>query len=341
MSEDKDCKIFASKSFSARWAVLIGILLMFGALLMVAMRSFAVENFENAQHKSFMAPAAKMMAPETKEFVFAAVSDTGARNEPVEEIMNQIRKSKAKFVLYVGDLVRYRNPSHFKWMAEEIDEKLGRVPLYAVPGNHEILSRDGKIDRSLYNELFGQGYYWFSYGEVLFIGLDSSTSMYDDEQMEWLEDTLEKIRPQFKFCVIFSHVPPVNVKIPNDHRLYDESRDKFASVIRNKGVDLLIAGHVHFFSESKFAGVPLVTLPSSGQPIRSEIKKFGYVQFKFTAHGISKITPVYVESGDDVEYLESFMSNAMVKNEINKISLWVFCFGLILFGGGKFMQRKD
>lgn len=114
------------RSVWARRLNILGIVLIFGALVVVSMRSFVVESFNDARHKSFMAPAGKMFAPDAGHFYFAAVSDTGARNEPVERIMNEIRKSKARFVLYVGDLVRYRNPSHFQWMAEEIDEKLGK-----------------------------------------------------------------------------------------------------------------------------------------------------------------------------------------------------------------------
>lgn len=285
------------RSVWSRRLNILGIVLIFGALVMVSMRSFVVESFNDARHKSFMAPAGKMFAPDAGHFYFAAVSDTGARNEPVE-----------------------------------------KTPLYAVPGNHEILSVNGVVDRSLYNEVFGPGYYWFSYGDVLFIGLDSSTSAYDDEQLQWLDKTLAKIRPQFKYCVIFSHVPPVNVKVPNDHRLFDESRDRFAEVIRNRGVNLLISGHVHYYSESEFAGVPLITLPSSGQPIRSEIKKFGYVMFKADRDGIVKIRPVYVDAGDDMEHWEAFMSSALVDEDINFFSVWVFCAGVVLLFGGKFFR---
>lgn len=101
------------RSVWARRLNILGIVLIFGALVVVSMRSFVVESFNDVRHKSFMAPAGKMFAPDAGHFYFAAVSDTGARNEPVERIMNEIRKSKARFVLYVGDLVRYRNPSHF------------------------------------------------------------------------------------------------------------------------------------------------------------------------------------------------------------------------------------
>lgn len=317
-------------NFRGRFFLYFGIVLIFGSLMAVALRNYTIASFEDSEHKSFMAPAGKMMHSDVVDFSFAAVSDTGARNESGEFIMNEIRKSSAKFVLYVGDLVRYRNPSHFKWMAEEIDEKLGKLNLYAVPGNHEVLSVDGKVDRTLYHEIFGQTYYWFSYGDVLFIGLDSSTESYDDEQLKWLEKTLKKIRPQFKYCVIYSHVPPVNVKTPNSKRLDNHSRDKFAKVIRDRGINLLISGHVHFFSESLFEGIPLVTLPSSGQPIRSEIKKFGYVTFDMSENGLKDVTVKFVKVGDDVERFESFMSNAFVKTEINDVALWIFALGMSL-----------
>lgn len=202
-------------------------------------------------------------------------------------------------------------------------------------------------DRRLYENLFAEAqrlaeqkrpFLLATYVLGTHVGLDSSTSAYDDEQLQWLDKTLAKIRPQFKYCVIFSHVPPVNVKVPNDHRLFDESRDRFAEVIRNRGVNLLISGHVHYYSESEFAGVPLITLPSSGQPIRSEIKKFGYVMFKADRDGIAKIKPVYVEAGDDMEHWEAFMSSALVDEDINFFSVWVFCAGVVLLFGGKILR---
>ena len=81
------------RSVWARRLNILGIVLIFGALVVVSMRSFVVESFNDVRHKSFMAPAGKMFAPDAGHFYFAAVSDTGARNEPVERIMNEIRKS--------------------------------------------------------------------------------------------------------------------------------------------------------------------------------------------------------------------------------------------------------
>lgn len=67
------------RSVWARRLNILGIVLIFGALVVVSMRSFVVESFNDARHKSFMAPAGKMFAPDAGHFYFAAVSDTGAR----------------------------------------------------------------------------------------------------------------------------------------------------------------------------------------------------------------------------------------------------------------------
>lgn len=324
----------------ARFMIIVGTIMMFSALLMVALRSFTIDNFNDAKYKSFLAPAGEMMEHDVKNFSFAVASDTGARNEPIEFIFNEVRKSDARFVLYLGDLVRFRNPSHFKWMAEEIDEKLGDIPMYMVPGNHEITSVDGKVSRKLYTELFGQPYYWFSYGDVLFIGLDTSTETLDDVQLKWLERVLARIRPDYKFCIIYSHVPPYNVLNNNTHRLHDESVEKLEKVLSGKKIDLLLFGHVHYYSEGKFAGIPMITLPSSGQPIRSVVRKFGYVTVDISDEGIEDIDVRYIDTGDDTEYLESFMSNALVKDEIKDISLWIFGFGLLIFIFGKYYKKQ-
>lgn len=61
-----------------------------------------------------------------------------------------------------------------------------------IPGNHEIADRFGSDNKYFYRMVFGPLYYWFSYGNVMFIGLDSSEERYDDAQLEWLEDVLEK-----------------------------------------------------------------------------------------------------------------------------------------------------
>lgn len=45
-----------------------------------------------------------------------------------------------------------------------------------------------------------------------------------------------------------------------------------------------------------------------------------------------------VDAGDDMEHWEAFMSSALVDEDINFFSVWVFCAGVVLLFGGKFFR---
>lgn len=317
-----------------------GVSLMFLALFLVAVRSFTIDIFDEGRYQSFLAPAGKIMDAEKDSFSFVVASDTGAKNRSIEYIAKKARKSDASFILYLGDLVRYRNPSHFKWITDELAQKLKNFPFYAVPGNHEILTEDGVVDRTLYTSVFGQPYYWFGYGNTLFIGLNSSEGILSQSQLEWLSVILKKIRPQFKYCVIFSHYPPISKDRKINRELDPVSRKKFEEVIRGRDVDLILAGHVHYFWKGEFAGIPLVTVPSSGQPVRSDIDKLGYVKVRIGKDGIFSVKEHYIDVDSDMEFMEVFFSNALVKDEINDISMGLFLFGLVLFVLGNRLKTE-
>ena len=43
-----------------------------------------------------------------------------------------------------------------------------------------------------------------------------------------------------------------------------------------------------------------------------------------------------MEAGDDMEHWEAFMSSALVDEDINFFSVWVFCAGVVLLLAEKF-----
>lgn len=312
------------------YLALSGIACILISLIITAVRSYAIDIFNSFQEHDFMPPASQIINPDEEKFHFTVAGDTGAKNEPIEYIAKKSRRSNAKFMLYLGDLVRYRNPSHFKWIISEFAPKLKGMPFYAVPGNHEISKRNGIVDRSLYNQTFGPNYYWFGYGNTLFIGLDSSEEKIDHKQFRWLETTLKLIRPQFKYCVIFSHVPPVNPGFGTFHTLEKTSAARLEQIIRKSDINLLLFGHVHHFSETEFAGVPMYTVPSSGQIIRSNIKKYGYLEIKIAPEGVEKVRVNYFDDKDNSEDLEAFLSSALVRSELHTIAKWLLLVGFIL-----------
>lgn len=312
----------------------------FLSLLIAAIRSHLIDFFDNSVEHTYIVPAGKMFVSEEDNFTFAAISDTGGENAPLEKIINQARGRGAKFILHLGDLVRYKTPSHFDWIVSELEGKLKGLPFYMIPGNHEIETEEGVVDKTAYMEIFGQTYYWFGYGNTLFIGLDSSEGMIDKEQFHWLKLTLEKIRLHFKYCIIYSHVPPTSgMKIIDKHLLPEDSR-KFASLVSEHNVTLLLFGHVHYFSREMFAGVPMYTLPASGQESRDMARiKPGYLMISVTPEGVAEVKTKYLHKIGSTERFESFLSHALVKKEIRYISLWLLAVGTGLVLIAWFMKK--
>ena len=307
----------------------------FLSLLLAAIRSHLIYFFDNSVEHNYLVPAGKMFVPEKESFTFAAISDTGGESGAIERIVKRARKGGAEFILHLGDLVRYKTPSHFDWIVSELEGKLKGIPFYMIPGNHEIETEDGIIDKTSYMEIFGQTYYWFAYGNTLFIGLDSSEGTIDTEQFRWLQLTLEKIRPHFKYCVIYSHVPPTGGTKIIDKHLLPEVSQKFASLISHYNVTMLLFGHVHYFSDETFAGVPMYTLPASGQESR-DMKKFnpGYLMISMMPDSGSRVKVEYLKKIGSTERFESFVSHALVKDEIRVVSLWLLILGVGMIVAG-------
>lgn len=285
----------------------------------------------------FSSPQSHFYAADTTDFSVAVAGDTGAENHVLESIIEDVRKSDKNyaFMLYLGDFVTRKNNTGLSWLLDEIQRHLKDLPFYSVPGNHDVLRR-GTEDKSHYRSMLGSPYYWFGYGRVLFIGLDSSGEQIEDEQFEWLENTLTYIRPRFKHCVIYSHKPPKDLR-PDwaaNHRMNDETVDKFAKIIRRhkRKIDVMIFGHVHYFADGVFEGVPIYTIPESGQKNRGDVNKHGYASITFGKNGIKSIEPHYIDfSGPKREYIEYGIAWRILSHELRRMVSILLLASLVCF----------
>ncbi len=328
------------KSSVTRLCVVWGKYLTVAGLILLAVRSFAVEIFAFPLENNYIAPAGRVMQPDEESFSFAAAADTGAKNAPIERIIRQVQDGNHRFLLYLGDLVRYRNISHFRWIVSELDEKLD-LPFYMIPGNHEIADHFGSDNKYYYRMVFGPLYYWFSYGNVMFIGLDSSEEKYDDAQLRWLEDVLETIRPHFKHCIVYTHVPPLSDPSWQKYVPVGASVERLGKILQKHKVDLILAAHIHQYWEGTAWGIPVVTMMSSGQKIRSDINKYGYVTVKIGKNGVEEVQPHYLTDNleDDNEYIELLFSNILVDDRFLVICLAFLGSGLLLLVVGFVRSR--
>ncbi len=312
--------------------------------LFVTHTYFGEESIRPAQN--MLPPASHFLNDNATEFNLAIMSDTGSHNRVIERIIDAAQASdkNPEFIMYLGDLVSDRRPANFYWMFHEMGRHLNGIPFYMIPGNHDVEKRKN-IDKRYYQAVVGQTYYWFGYGNTLFIAMDSSDKI-SEIQFEWLAETLEFIRPLFRNCIIFGHMPPKNVAGAEEHRMSDTDAAKFKSIIRNHKIDALIFGHVHYFSADTFAGIPMYTTPSSGQTPRfTDLNKYGYIHLEMGKNGIKALEPRYVEfSGPKREYLEAWFVRYIYTNRLREIiNILMITAGVFVLSGiisGTYARRK-
>lgn len=286
----------------------------------------------------FYPPQSEFINPKTQNFSIAVVSDTGAEDIVLETMLQEIVNTQPKydFILHLGDFLTHRTNTGMQWLLYEIHPKLNGIPLYGTPGNHDITKNDIRDDIP-YKTVMGPGHYWFGYGNTLFIALDTSFETIDDNQLNWLSDTLQKIRPLFKHCVIFTHVPPFDIKpeIKSNHSLDKISAQKLYNIVKNHKINMMIFGHVHYYSQDKFAGIPVYTVPSSGQIIRDPTNKYGYVHIEFDKNGLKKVEPKYIDfRGTKREYIEYTIARDIFHYKLRETISWIMLPGLIFLAFG-------
>ena len=281
----------------------------------------------------FYPPQSEFLGKGVDKFSVAVVSDTGANDIVLENILDDITRQQPKyhFILHLGDFLTHRTNTGMQWLLHEIKPRLNNIPLYSVPGNHDI-TKHNKRDIIPYKSVIGSTYYWFGYGNVLFIALDTSFESIDDTQLNWLNDTLVKIRPLFRHCIIYSHVPPYDIKpaIISNHALDDISAQKFYNIVKKHKIDFMIFGHVHYYARGEFAGIPIYTVPSSGQVIRDETNKYGYVSIDFDKRGLKNIEPKYIDfTGTLREYIEYTIARDIFHYKLNQTISYIMIPGLL------------
>lgn len=307
---------------------ILGIVVVLFAFFILCLRGFLGISFLIGK-KDFYPPAGRFEAPETKAFKFVILSDTGSQNRTLQRLLMETRPMKPNFVLHLGDLVVYRNSEHMYWMMDELDDKLGGVPMYLVPGNHDVKKKKG-VDKSMYQRVFGPNYYWFGYGNTLFIALDSSTEEIDDEQWAFFEQVMQKIRPVFKYVVLYTHVPPIVPAEQHKHVLKQKAVDRMAEMLKKYPVSVIFSGHVHYYSEQNFHGIPVYTTPPSGQYFGGPIRKYGYLIVSVDEKGLH-VQNVYSDRKKAVELVEVLFVDLILTDKVRWLAGGVLVVGLVIF----------
>lgn len=190
---------------------------------------------------------------------------------------------KPAFVIVTGDLV---NKADEKGQADEylrIAAKLDRsIPLYQLPGNHDVGNDPTPESIAAYTARFGRNYYSFRSGPVMGLVLDSSlmrspqgAAQQAAQQENWLKAELEKARQEkVRHVIVFQHHPwfVESIDEPDEyHNMLRRQRRPLLDLFQQCGVTHVFAGHYHANATARYGALEMVTTGAIGKPLRKDV----------------------------------------------------------------------
>ena len=181
-------------------------------------------------------------------FTFAAVGDTGHGGRVAVALARRIAAAHPAFLIHLGDLA-YDDGTADDFAAKffrPFQPTLDRMPIFPTPGNHDLQRR------SVYGELFAPtvpdgdaatGRYTFAWGPAHFVSIPTADAA---AGAPGLAEELARLPPEV-WRIVFLHEP---LYTSGTKWTQDQLRKRFAPVLEEGRVDLVLAGHFHFYERS-------------------------------------------------------------------------------------------
>ena len=173
------------------------------------------------------------------------------------------------FVLHTGDLTHLSRPAEFDTLEQVLSEL--SVPVFYVPGEHDVLEDDGKSYLQRFGKgTLGAGWHSFDQSGVHFIGLVNVVNLkagglgtLGDEQLEWLEKDVKRLKSSTPI-VVFAHIPLWSV-YPDWGWGTDDS-ERALSYLKRFGSVSVLNGHIHQVMQKVEGHVTFHTAMSTAFP---------------------------------------------------------------------------
>jgi len=184
----------------------------------------------------------------------------------LEIAVDYINGKKPAFVVVTGDMVHdVHNQAQVAAYMEAMDRIDEDIPVYHVPGNHDMLPLSEETIR-FYEETFGDDHFSFSCGGMRFVGINSNLIKENMEprrsrQDTWLESELEKASDA-DGRMVFLHSPVFLKSFDEAEEYFNFSqadREKYWNLFTGYRVENVVAGHLHMNRDVTYDGVRMVT----------------------------------------------------------------------------------
>jgi UDP-2,3-diacylglucosamine pyrophosphatase LpxH len=214
-----------------------------------------------------------------KKFSFAFFTDIHLNKgnngcfDALEMAISSARNNRADFILTGGDNVDIdvlgKDASTAHWLYSEYAEVIANsdINYFATVGNHDRFYGSQKSDplyeKGMFEKYLNKSYYSFDHKGWHFIVLNTSNSVVDEEQKQWLAEDLKLTDPKTPIAISV-HVPFLSVYYPTLEGRYTAT-DTFRNfkeiwdMFEGKNLKLVLQGHMHLYEEIKVKGVQFIT----------------------------------------------------------------------------------
>lgn len=160
------------------------------------------------------------------------------------------RTTNAIAVVMDGDLTTGHVDDYDKFEQCLPDHDL--LPLFLIAGNHDIYFNGWEE----YFERFGSSTYAFTIktpkASDLFICLDTSGGTLGDDQLNWLGETLMKLRTSYRHCFVITHNNLFRERHSTSTNPFVEELHVLIDLFTKYRVDMVITAHDHQHADNLF-----------------------------------------------------------------------------------------
>ncbi|MGI5862388.1 MAG: metallophosphoesterase [Myxococcales bacterium] len=172
------------------------------------------------------------------------------------------------FVLFSGDVTASGTDEEMAEFSDAAD-RLER-PWYALIGNHDTgIAREDAFPKRIGRLNFG-----FDHKGARFLLLDTASATLDQRAWDFASSSLSGEEPRLR--LVGMHVPPIDFQGLRDAGFASRAEGaKLVQMLAERGVDLLLAGHLHTLRYASFGGVRAIVSGNGGVGAEDKLDDVG------------------------------------------------------------------
>lgn len=211
--------------------------------------------------------------------MFTGNRDVAQETANLELAVATINRLQPAFVVVCGDMLnKPGDRAQFGEYKRIISRISPGIPVYPMPGNHDIGNAPSPHDIATYTNFFGPDHYTFRHGDLAGIVLNSvlihtpTNAVNEFNQQElWLQKELKTAKQGgAKQIVIFAHHPWFLKAVGEPDEYFNipgDRRARYLGWFREAGVRYLFSGHYHRNANVVDDGLESITSGPVGMPL--------------------------------------------------------------------------